>query len=239
MALLGVYTVDLSPLNRHCKRESFTSESPFHIARRIPKNTMKTVTDAWNGYHSMVLRESDRHLTTFITPTPPPPPHSHGRQRYIRAPQGFLSSGDGYNRRFDAILSSFPRKERCIDDTCHYDTELEEHWWRTMDLLITLADAGVVLNASKFQFCQSSVDFAGFRVGTSSIEPLPKYLDTIRDFPSPKNITDVRSWFGLVNQVCNYGQLCDLMSPFKPVLSPRYLILINIIYLELVQYFSI
>ena len=29
-------TVDLSPLNRFCKRETFSAESPFHITRRIP-----------------------------------------------------------------------------------------------------------------------------------------------------------------------------------------------------------
>ena len=46
-------TVDLSPLNKYCKREPFLCESPFHLARRIPKGTWKTVTDAWNGYHSV------------------------------------------------------------------------------------------------------------------------------------------------------------------------------------------
>jgi len=93
-------TVDLSPLNKLC--ETYNSESPFHLARRVPRDTWKTVTDAWNGFHSVPLRESDRHLTTFITP--------FGRWRYKRAPQGFLSSGDGYNRRFDAILAEFERK---------------------------------------------------------------------------------------------------------------------------------
>ena len=39
-------TVDLSPLNKHCKRETFASDSPFHLARRIPKGTWKTVCDA-------------------------------------------------------------------------------------------------------------------------------------------------------------------------------------------------
>ena len=39
-------TVNLSPLNRHCKRETHSSESPIHLARRIPQNTWKTVTDA-------------------------------------------------------------------------------------------------------------------------------------------------------------------------------------------------
>ena len=46
-------TVDLSPLNRHCKRETFTTESPFHLARRVSKGTWKTVSDAWNGNHSV------------------------------------------------------------------------------------------------------------------------------------------------------------------------------------------
>ena len=57
-------TVDLSPLNKFCQRETFAMESPFHLACRIPKDTWKTVTDAWNCYHSVPLRESDRHLTT-------------------------------------------------------------------------------------------------------------------------------------------------------------------------------
>jgi hypothetical protein len=206
-------TVDLSPLNKYCKRETFASEPPFHLARRVPKDTWKTVTDAWNGYHSVPLRESDRHLTTFITP--------FGRWRYTRAPQGFLSSGDGYNRRFDAILSSFERKERCVDDTIHYDTDLEQHWWRTIELLTRVGQAGIVLNPDKFQFCVRKADFAGFRVSDTTIEPLPKYLDAIRDFPTPTSTTDIRSWFGLVNQVSNYAQLREIMEPFKPFLSPR------------------
>ena len=202
-------TVDLSPLNKFCKRETFAIESPFQLARRIPKETWKTVTDAWNGYHSVRLRESDRHLTTFITP--------FGRWRYTRAPQGFLTSGDGYNRRFDAILSTFERKKRCVDDTIHHNTDLEQHWWRSIDLLTRVGQAGIVLNPDKFQFAERSVDFAGFRVSDSSIEPLPKYLDAIREFPSPTSTTDIRSWFRLVNQVANYAQLRDIMAPFEAI----------------------
>ena len=36
--------------------------------------------------------------------------------------------------------------EPCIDDLLHHDTDLEEHWWRTIKLLIHLAESGVVLN---------------------------------------------------------------------------------------------
>ena len=206
-------TVDLSPLNKFCRREVYSSESPFLLARRIPKGTWKTVTDAWNGYHSVPLRESDRHLTTFITHI--------GRWRYTRAPQGYLSSGDGYNRRFGAILADFDRKERCVDDTIHYDHDLEEHWWRTIAFLTKVGQSGVVLNPDKFQFARREVTFAGFKISEETVEPLPKYLEAIRSFPTPATTTDIKSWFGLVNQLTSYAQLRHIMEPFRPFLSPR------------------
>ena len=204
--------VDLSRLNKYCKRDLHVTESPFHAARRIPAGTWKTVIDAWNGYHSVALRESDRHLTTFITP--------FGLFRYRRAVQGYKSSGDGYNRRLDSILSTFERKERIVDDTLHYDTDLEEHWWRTIDLLRTLGKAGVVINPDKLQFAKRQVDFAGFRISDNKIDPLPRYLSAIQDFPTPRTSTDIKSWFGLINQVSNYAQLRDHLAKFRPFLSP-------------------
>ena len=178
-------TVDLSPLNKFCKRETHNSEAPFHVARRVPRDTWKTVTDAWNGFHSVPLREADRHLTTFITP--------FGRWRYKRLPQGFLSSGDGYNRRLDSILAEFERKERIVDDTLLHDVGLKEHWQRTIDILSILGKAGVILNPEKFQFAQREVDFAGFRISDDRIEALPKYFESIKHFPTPTSTTDVRS----------------------------------------------
>ena len=179
----------------------------------FPRGAWKTVTDAWNGFHGMLLDEESRPLTTYITPC--------GRFRYVRAPQGYFSSGDGYNRRLNEVLTDFLRKERCVDDTCHHDEDLEEHWWRTIDLLILLGKSGVVLNPQKFQFAQTEVQFAGFHISMNDIKPLPKYLNSIQNFPTPSSVTDIRSWFGLVNQVANYAQLRDLMAPFKPFLSPR------------------
>ena len=72
--------------------------------------------------------------------------------RYKRAPQGFASSGDGYNRRFDEVMSDFKRHKRCVDDVIHYDDELEDHWWRSLELLQLLGRNGIVVNPDKLQF---------------------------------------------------------------------------------------
>ncbi|CAG2237418.1 unnamed protein product [Mytilus edulis] len=106
-------TVDLQPQNRHSVRQTHHVPSPFHLADR-PQGMKKTVTDAWNGYHSVPIREEDRHFTTFITPW--------GRYRYKVAPQGFMASGDAYNQRFDAIISNFNDKDLITQQT--YDQVL-------------------------------------------------------------------------------------------------------------------
>merc|ERR1711911_443587 len=175
-----------------CQREVHTSKSPFTLARSVPENSVKTVFDAWNGYHALPVREEDRHLLTFST--------SIGLLRYKRAPQGFLSSGDGYNRRYDDLTRHIQRMERCVDDSLLHDDvkQLEDHWWRVIDYIELCGNAGIVLNPEKFQFSQTTVNFAGFHLTKNSVEPLPKYLNAIRNFPVPKNITDIRSWFGLV-----------------------------------------
>ena len=103
----------------------------------------------------------------------------------------------------------------------HYDTDLEEHWWRTVKLLILVRISGVVFGQEKFAFARRASDFAGFRVTKSTIEPLPIYIDAIHDFPTPSSITDYRSWFGLVNQVTNFAKLSHVLAPFKPFLSPK------------------
>ena len=113
------------------------------------------------------------------------------------------------------------RKERVVDDVLRYDTDVQDHWWRTIEYLILVGKNGVILNPDKLRFARRTVDFAGFRVTDTTIEPLPKYLDAIRDFPTPTSVTDIRSWFGLVNQVANYAQLRDLMAPFRPFRSPK------------------
>ena len=60
-------TVDLQTLNRASVRQTHHIASPFHTAASIPMNLTKTCLDAWNGYHSVLLDENSRKMTSFIT----------------------------------------------------------------------------------------------------------------------------------------------------------------------------
>lgn len=205
-------TVDFQALNTHAVRETHHTQSPFHQARSVPRHTKKTVFDAWNGYHSVPIREEDKHLTTFITPW--------GRYRYKTAPQGYIASGDGYTRRFDEIVADIPDKTKCIDDALLWSNSIQNSFFQSCNWLETCGKNGIILNPEKFIFAQDTVEFAGFEITPDSVRPCSRYLEAILDFPSPKNITDMRSWFGLVNQVSYAFSMTDRMQAFRQLLKP-------------------
>ena len=45
--------------------------------------------------------------------------------------------------------------------------------------------------------------------------------EAISSFPTPKNITDIRSWFGLVNQVLYAFSQAEVMAPFWELLKTK------------------
>ena len=205
-------TVDFQALNLHATRETHHTPSPFVQARSVPHGKKKTVLDAWNGYHSVPLCPEDRHLTTFITPW--------GRYRYKTAPQGYIASGDGYTRRYDEIVSGVRNKTKCVDDVLLWADTLEESFFQTIEWLDICGRNGITLNPKKFVFGADTVEFAGFEITPDSVRPCQKYLRAIIDFPTPTGITDVRSWFGLVNQVSYAFSMTERMSPFRELLKP-------------------
>ena len=186
-------TINFQPLNRHATRETHHCPSPFHQARAVPRGTKKIMFDAWNGYHSVALREEDRHFTTFITPW--------GRYRYLTAQQGYIASGDAYTSRYDALVAYLGNKTKCVDDALLWATNTEEAFHQATEWLDLCARNGITLNPSKFWFAQDTVKFAGFTVTPTEVRPANHFTDAICKFPTPANITDVRAWLSLVNQV--------------------------------------
>ena len=63
------------------------------------------------------------------------------------------------------------------------------------------------------------VEFAGFPVTMDSVRPCTKNLSAIKDFPTPRNLTDIHSWFGLVNQVSYAFSMAGRMIPFRQLLK--------------------
>ena len=205
-------TVDLQKLNAATRRGTHHTP-PFNQVSIVPAWTKKTVLDAWNGYHSLPLSPAVRDATTFIT--------EWGRYQYLRAPQGFHVSGDGYTRRFDDVMVGTPRNTRCIDDSLLWDKTIESAFWHTLEYITYCGRNGIVFNPKKFQFAEDKVEFAGFRIMADSVKPMKKMTGAILNFPTTTNITGIRSWFGLINQVSYAFSQAEAMAPFRELLHTK------------------
>ena len=206
-------TVDYQQLNKQCIREIHHVQPPFQLVSQIPRDTYKTVLDAVDSYQAVELDEESRALTTFIT--------HRGLYRYKRVPAGLHDAGGKYTSRYDFVIQRIPRKVKCVDDTCLWDTSIEEAFFHTWDYLAICAKHGIVLNVSKFEFCKKEVTFAGFQLTPDGIKPAKATLEAIRNFPTPKNVTDMRSWFGLVRQVAYAHSCSEDLAPFRDLLKSK------------------
>ena len=102
-----------------------------------------------------------------------------------------------------------------------WDNNIEDIFFRVYEFIEKCSKAGCIFNPQKFQFAQETVDFLGFRITPNGMKPHPDFLRTIQEFPTPKNITDVRSWFGLIGQVSYAFAATNTMEPFRKLLSSK------------------
>ncbi len=139
-------------------------------------------------------------------------------------PQSYIASGDYYTRWYDEILTDVPRKNnKCVNDAILWDCTIEEVFFHMLDFLDILRQEwySVVLNTPpKSGFALITAPFAGFKISPTSVCPCPKSIDATQHFPTLRNFNDIRSWFGLVNQVSYAFTMAPYMAPFRSLLKP-------------------
>jgi hypothetical protein len=146
-----------------------------------------------HGYFQVPLDHESSLLTTFII--------DEGKYRYTVAPMGLNSSSDAFCVRTDeAMREFFAWLLKIIDDMLVQGRTLQEVFRRLRLVLQRCRETGIMLSLSKLEVGQS-IKFAGFTVCAEGVRPDPSKLATIRGFPTPKTVTDLKSFLGLANQL--------------------------------------
>ena len=205
--------VDLSRLNRYVQRERYMSPTLAEAVADIAAGEAKcfTVLDAAKGYHQCPLDEESQLYTTFITP--------FGRFKYLQAPYGLFSIAERYNRRMAEGLTGF---RRIVDDIVIFDKDVQTHADHVKQFLQRCQDRQISLNREKWKYCQPRVTFAGFQLSSEGYQIDPAITEAISKFPTPTNRSDLRSFFGLVNQLSSSTDIiAELLSPMSSLLSTK------------------
>ena len=87
--------------------------------------------------------------------------------------------------------------------------------------MTTCSRGGINFNKQKFKFAEDVVNYVGFTITRDEIKPAAAMTESIGNFPAPKNITQARAFFGLVEQVSFAFSKCADMVHFRQLLSPK------------------
>ncbi|KAL5481688.1 hypothetical protein EMCRGX_G021912 [Ephydatia muelleri] len=148
-----------------------------------------TKLDLSKAYLQVQLDEASRKFMVINT--------HKGLFQYTRMPFGVSSAPSIFQRIMDSVLQGIP-KVMYIDDILITGSTDKERLETLEKVLYKLKEAGIHLNKDKCVFLQESVVYLGYKIDKNGIHPLAEKVEAVKNAPEPKNITELKSYLGLL-----------------------------------------
>ena len=149
----------------------------------LAQATIFSKMDANSGFWQILLEESSRELTTFITP--------FGRYYFNRLPFGIASAPEHFQQQMETILSGLDGILCHMDDVLIFGTNQEEHDTPLPEALRRIRSAGVTLNKDKCEFGKTRLTFLGHVIDCHGVSPDPEKTSAVASMAKPKIRTEV------------------------------------------------
>ena len=119
------------------------------------------------------------------------------------------------------IISGLPGVLCHMDDVLIFGTSQTKHDDRLNSVLQQLQTAGATPNRVKCEFGVHIVKFLGHIID-GSLRANPARLKTIQDLEQPKNVSKLRRFMGMANQLGKCApHLSEITKPLRELLSTR------------------
>lgn len=203
---------DYTKLNEAVKREIHQMPVVDETLSRLSGAKIFSKLDANCGFWQIPLTEDSSLLTTFITP--------FGRFRYHRLPFGISSAPEIFQRKMNEVLEGLEGVICQMDDTLVFGSNQEEHDARLAAVLERIEQKRLTLNEEKCKFSQTRVTFLGHVIDEQGIHPDPHRIEALMEMDKPNNITELRRFLGMVNQLGKFSpRIAELTKPLRDLLS--------------------
>ena len=182
---------DFRALNKVLKRRVYPIPRIQDILSRRSGYSWLTKLDISMQYYTMELDEASSEACTIVTP--------FGLYRYKRLPMGVSQSPDVAQEVMERVLEAIEDIEIYIDDIAAFSDTWDEHLELLDKVLSTLQEAGFTINLLKCEWGIQETDFLGHWLTPKGIKPWRKKVQGILDMRSPTNVSELRSFLGLMN----------------------------------------
>ena len=176
-------------------------------------NVVFSTIDLLSGYWQVPLSQESQKITAFSTP--------NGHYHYLKMAFGLKGAPITFARMMSQLFSGMIGKNMFVflDDIIIYNRSVEEHFQTLEEVFARLEKANLKAKMTKCVFLKRSVSFLGHRVDAEGIHTADDKIRSVKEFPQPKSVENVRSFLGL----CGYYR--SFVRNFASIASPLNMLL--------------
>ena len=207
--------VDFTQMNEAVCREKFILPSVEHTLGMLAGATIFSKLDANAGFWQIPITSESAKYTTFITP--------FGRYYFNRLPFGISSAPEHFQRMMVTEVTSGLEGVLChMDDILVWGKTQEEHDVRLHAVLEKAQKAGITLNMDKCELTRHTVKFLGHVISADGVKPDPEKTRAVQEMDAPTNVSELRSFLGMVNQLGRFlPNLAEKDKVLRDLLSKK------------------
>lgn len=187
--------VDYRELNKITVKDNFPSPLIDDQIDKLKTKKYFSHLDLKNGFHHVRVNEASVPYTSFITPL--------GQFEYLKMPFGLANAPKVFSRFTQQIFTDLINKNEIIlymDDILVATETVPEHFdilKKVFNLAANKFDLKFRLDKCSFLF--NRIEYLGYIVDEVGVRPSPRNIDSVLNYPVPKNQKQVLQFIGLAS----------------------------------------
>ena len=185
--------VDYRALNKLTIKNRYPLPNLREMFDQLGKARYFTKMDLRSGYYQMRIAEGDVEKTAMRT--------RYGSYEWLVMSMGLTNAVATFSTLMNQVFG--PELDKCIvvylDDLLVFSSTWEQHLKDVEMALQRLRENHLYVKKSKCDFGVEVVYFLGFKIACGELQPEEEKLRAIKEWPTPRSVTDVRSFLGLAS----------------------------------------
>jgi hypothetical protein len=170
---------DFRKLNAQLKIKPYPIPKISQMLQELEKFCFATSLDLNMGYYTIRLDPDAQKCCTIVA--------HFGKYQYLRLTTGISCSPDIFKEKMSTLMQPLEFVRTYLYDFLVISAStFEDHLHKLEVVLKLLSEHGLCINTKKITFCADKIEYLGYWITKSVIQPMPKKVKAIINMVAPK-----------------------------------------------------